>query len=96
MIGRRFLLRGAIASLVTPACSKKMPPSCVDAPGLPQDAAQIRSSLGYVEPSPIAEKRCENCRQYAAPQEEGACGTCAVIKGPIHPNGYCKVYGAKG
>ncbi len=96
MIGRRFLLRGALASLVTTACSKKVPASCVDAPGLSAEATQIRSNLGYVEPSPTPDKRCESCRQYVAPQEDGACGTCAVLKGPIHPNGYCKVYGAKG
>ena len=99
MIGRRYLFEGVLGALggALVACSKRAAPTtCVEAPGLPPDAAQIRANLGYVEPSPLAEKRCDNCRQYVAPPEEGACGSCAVLKGPIHPNGYCKVYGAKG
>ncbi|HEY8072621.1 MAG TPA: high-potential iron-sulfur protein [Labilithrix sp.] len=96
MIGRRYLLRGAIASLVSAACSKKVPATCMDTSGLPAEAVQIRTSLAYVEPSPLEGKRCDNCRQYVTPKEEGSCGTCALLKGPVHPNGYCKVYGAKG
>ncbi len=97
MIGRRYLLKGAVASLLSAAgCSKKVPASCVDAPGLAPEAAQIRSTLGYVEPSPDPEKRCDSCRQYVAPRDEGSCGSCNVLKGPIHPSGTCKVYGARG
>ncbi len=99
MIGRRYLLKGgaaALASAFAAACSKKIPASCMDAPGLSFEDAQIRANLAYVEPSPQPDKRCDNCRQYAAPRVEGSCGTCTIVKGPIHPNGYCKVYGAKG
>jgi hypothetical protein len=98
MIGRRVLIQGgvaAIAGAVVAACSKKTPASCTDAPGLTADEAQIRATVAYVEPSPQAEKRCETCRQYVPPSAEGSCGGCKVVKGPIHPNGTCKVYGAK-
>lgn len=93
---RRHLFMAAIGSALGAACSKKTPASCMDAPGLDPDAAQIRSNLGYTDYAPTPDKRCETCRQYTAPPREGSCGGCAVIKGPIHPNGTCKVYGARG
>jgi hypothetical protein len=98
-IGRRLLLRGAIGSIgsiLGAGCSKKLPASCLDAPGLPPEHAQIRASLAYADSSPEPEKRCVTCRQYVPPPEEGSCGSCKVMQGPVHPNGTCKVYGPKG
>jgi hypothetical protein len=95
-MNRRHLLLAVVSSALSAACSKKVPASCMEAPGLSRDEAQIRANLGYSDSSPSPDKTCLSCRQYNPPREEGSCGTCAVMKGPIHPNGTCKVYGARG
>jgi hypothetical protein len=94
---RRHLFLAIVSTAIgAPACSRKMPASCMDAPGLTPDEAQIRANMAYSDWSPTPDKRCESCRQYKPPQQDGACGGCAVMKGPVHPNGTCKVYGARG
>ena len=93
---RRHLLMAVVSAPFTAACGKKIPASCMDTAGMPNEDLTVRSNLAYSDVSPTPDKRCETCRQYTAPREEGSCGTCAVIKGPIHPNGTCKVYGARG
>ena len=93
---RRHLLIAVVSAPFAAACSKKTPASCMDTAGLANEDVMIRSNLAYSDFSQTPEKRCVSCRQYTAPRDEGSCGTCAVIKGPIHPNGTCKVYGARG
>lgn len=97
-VGRRHLLQaaaGGLVSLVGLACKKKVPDSCVDTSGLEKDEVQARVSLAYQDATPFPPKECETCVQYIAPKAEGACGTCKLLKGPVHPHGFCKSFAPK-
>ena len=93
-VTRRQLLvmAGGAAALALPACGKKLPSSCTDTTGLSPDELQARSALAYVDATTQPGKTCETCQQYVGPKTEGACGSCKVLKGPVHPNGNCKVF----
>lgn len=39
--------------------------------------------------SPYPDKICANCQLYVPAESPDQCGGCQLIKGPIHPNGYC-------
>jgi hypothetical protein len=94
---RRALLGGAAGSvalgLLSIGCKKKKEPaSCTDTTGLSPADVQARSALGYVDRSPFPGKDCDDCQQYVGAREDGACGSCKLLKGPIHPEGYCKSF----
>lgn len=93
---------GAIgASALLNACGKKeetAPRSpgqaakadpCADLSGLTADEKQFRVTFQYVAESPYPDKLCDNCGFWIAPTGGAPCGGCKVIKGPIHPKGYC-------
>lgn len=67
--------------------------TCTDTSGL--EAAQIatREAQSYTDSSTNADQNCANCNFYQAGQAD-ACGTCQVIQGPIHPDGYCGLWAA--
>jgi hypothetical protein len=69
--------------------------TCTDTSGLSQAQLQTRQSQNYVDESPNPNEKCSNCRFYQAPAQQGTCGTCQVIAGPIHPDGYCNLYAAQ-
>jgi hypothetical protein len=64
---------------------------CADVSGLTEaDLTMRNETLKYVADTPDPEKRCDNCKFWQPAEEAGApCGTCQLIKGPIHPAGYC-------
>jgi hypothetical protein len=68
--------------------------TCTDTSGLTEQELATRQNLGYVDESPNPEKLCSNC-QFYQPAAEGQCGGCTLIKGPIHPDGYCNSWVAK-
>jgi hypothetical protein len=71
-------------------CSKK--PSCEDVTGLsPADVAVRRDTAAYVEVAADPAKKCALCAQYLA-AAPSACGSCKVVKGPINPEGGCKLF----
>jgi High potential iron-sulfur protein len=72
-------------------CSKKQL-TCTDVTGLtPDDVTMRNTTAAYVDQTPDAAKRCSGCVQYV-PAAPDACGGCKVVKGPIHPDGWCKLY----
>lgn len=83
----------AAAGALLSACGGSGP-TCTDTSGLSQAELATRTTSEYVEASPDASKRCNNCNFYRGPQE-GACGTCTVLKGPINPAGHCKLWAVK-
>lgn len=99
-IPRREALRHlAVLSLSTLApasllgCSKKL--TCTDESGLTPDQVNQRNNIAaYVDHSPKPAELCSNCIHYepAAPKQ---CGGCKVVAGPIHPDGWCKLWVAK-
>ncbi len=77
----------------TLGCGKKEL-TCTDTSGLTADEVTARTTLAYVDKTPEAAKLCSNCLQWV-PGAPDACGGCKVLKGPVAPGGYCKVWAAK-
>jgi len=75
------------------ACARG--PSCNDTSGLSADDAKIRNeAAAYQEQATDPTKHCSACLQFV-PGPKDACGSCKVVKGPINPNGGCKLFQPK-
>lgn len=70
--------------------------SCTDVSNLTDEQIQTRKSLQYVDDSPHAEKRCNNCKFFEPPAAGKQCGGCQVVPGPIHPQGYSTAWASAG
>lgn len=68
--------------------------TCADTTGLTPAEITTRQSQQYTDDSPHADKQCGNCNFFTAGQAN-QCGSCTVIKGQIHPEGYCNLWAAK-
>ena len=68
--------------------------ACTNLSGLTTAERQARTVLAYVDRSPQPDKRCDNCRFFKSAGPE-KCGGCQLIKGPVHPKGYCKSWVTK-
>jgi hypothetical protein len=89
-------LLASSASVMLAACGKKTEPdSCSDVGALSDAEKMARSALQYTDRSTLADKRCELCNLFQKPPDPSQCGTCQVVKGPIHPKGYCTAFVAK-
>jgi hypothetical protein len=96
MLGRSVHLAviGSMPILLS-ACTKSEF-SCQDVSALGEGDLELRSALEYQDRSPHGEqKSCSNCAFYKA-GEKNACGLCTLVRGPIHPAGYCNSWAAKG
>ena len=71
---------------------KPAPTSCRDLTGISAEEIEKRKKLGYVDESPIADNKCNNCKLYLPPGSEGGCGSCTLFKGPVEAEGYCTYY----
>jgi hypothetical protein len=65
--------------------------SCMDTTNLTPAQIKVRKSLNYTDESPKPEQLCSNC-QHFKPAGGGGCGGCAVVPGPIHPDGWCSTW----
>jgi hypothetical protein len=97
-ISRRFTLQlltaAPVMGAVLSACGGEKVLTCSDVTGLSDPEKTARQALNYTDKSPEAGKTCDNCNLYQAGSPD-ACGTCQVVKGPIHPKGYCASWVAK-
>lgn len=75
-------------------CTSKPTLVCTDTAGLSAEEVTMRTNTKYVDVSQFPDKKCVGCMHYVAGAPD-ACGGCKVVKGPIHPNGYCTLYAAK-
>ena len=93
---RRDLL-GGVPALFVLGCrsAEALPAACNDTTGLTADEVNARATLAYVDASTQSGKDCVSCQQYLTPNAAGACGTCKLLKGPVHPHGYCKAFVSK-
>ena len=91
---RRLLTSSAVLglSVVTHACKRPdtCPPSALGA-----DDRKLRETLHYTDRSPDPQKLCNGCQQYL-PNNDADCGECKLMKGFIHPAGYCIAFAARG
>ncbi len=94
-VTRRSLLvaSASVLGLVgASGCKKAGPASCTDVSALTPEERNVRTTLGYVDRSPVPGKPCIKCVQYVSPASSDQCGGCKVMKGPVHPAGYCRVF----
>lgn len=83
----------AVAPALVLGCKSK--PSCTDVSGLNTDEINARTNTAqYVDAAPDPAKKCNGCVQFV-PGPENKCASCKVVKGPINPEGYCKLWVAK-
>ena len=69
---------------------------CDDVSGLGEDDLALRSALECRDLSPHGEqKSCSECAFYRA-AKKNECGGCTLVRGPIHPLGYCNSWAARG
>ena len=73
-----------------PSTSTATNDPCADVSGLTDTELKMRNeTLSYVAESPDPAKLCDNCKFWIVPEGGSPCGGCELIKGPIHPKGYC-------
>jgi hypothetical protein len=96
-VSRRLLLQkgASLLAVLGGAACQKGPQSCTDVSKLTNEQRTTRSTLGYEDFSREAGKNCVKCSQYTEPPSADQCGTCKVLPGPVHPNGYCRVFTPK-
>jgi hypothetical protein len=85
----------AAAPAAAPAAAQEGDFSCTDVSGLTEQERQMREQLQYVDHSPAPDQHCTNCQLYIEAAEGEQCGGCQLLKGPIHPDGYCTSWVAK-
>jgi hypothetical protein len=92
-MGRRELLlfAGIVGVGASVGCKKSDPVSCAAVGQLSPEEQASRDTLQYVDIAPTRDRTCQQCRQWL-PQEEGGCGACKVMKGPVHPKGTCRLF----
>ncbi len=89
----RLALIGSAPALLN-AC-KKPELHCDDLSGLSEEDSKLRLALNYQDVSPHGDnKNCASCSFYR-PGKKNECGQCTLVKGPIHPQGYCDSWAAK-
>ena len=69
---------------------------CDDLSGVSAPELEKRQNFGYVDKSPDPTRFCDNCGLHIPPASKTDCGGCMLFKGPVHPEGYCIQYVAKG
>ena len=91
---RRFLLgsAGLSAAVLANACKRSV--TCPPSP-LSPDEAKLRETLHYTDHSPDPRRLCSGCQQYE-PSSSADCGGCRLMKGLIHPAGYCVAFSSMG
>jgi hypothetical protein len=78
--------------LVVSGCGKTSNLVCAN-PALLSDADNsLRESLHYSEKSPRDDQKCSGCGFFGA--EQGPCGSCRLLKGPVNPMGRCDSWSA--
>lgn len=82
----------AAAAGLAVGCSKPKEFTCTDVSSLKDDEKKVRESVKYTDKSQEPGKKCGNCLQYTKAPADGQCGGCKVVKGPIHPEGYCTLW----
>jgi len=85
----------ALPGLGALACSKAKADAfaCTDVSGLGDADRAQRVKLAYVDNASDPDRRCDRCVQYLEAPE--GCGACKLLRGPIHPAGFCKSFAAK-
>lgn len=76
-------------------CKRREPASCQDIRALAVHEQLARAFQQYTDRAPSEDTQCQRCDFWLAPDAPGECGACRVVRGPIHPRGYCTAFAAK-
>jgi hypothetical protein len=92
----KLMVAVPLCAAVVSACGKKTEPdSCKDTAGLNDADKATRTTLQYTDRSPEKDRRCAACTYWQPNQDVAQCGGCQLVKGPIHPHGFCTAFAAK-
>jgi hypothetical protein len=88
---RAFLAVSASLGAALLGCSKQREFACTQTQGLTPEQVQARTAAGYEEPASDSSRVCNLCQQW---EERGSnqCGGCKLMRGPIHPQGTCRLF----
>ena len=95
-LGRRVVLRRGVqllaAVLLLPlvAGRARAAKSCVD-----PSSESLRESLHYTDMTPDPAEPCKACGFFTG-EANSNCGPCMIMSGPVHANGHCDSWSAKG
>jgi hypothetical protein len=93
---RRELVKTLALVALAPACKRaEAAYTCTDTSGLSFEETSTRTTFGYADASGDPKRACSLCTQWVKPKD-ASCGGCKILKGPVHPNGTCKSFAAKG
>jgi hypothetical protein len=100
-LSRRVLLQTTVrlavvgsAPLLLQGCQEEEF-GCEDTSGLKPEEVELRTTLEYRDRSPHGEaKNCANCAFFVVGGKD-QCGQCTLVRGPIHPLGYCGSWAMK-
>ena len=87
---RGLLCGGGLVAVATFACQKREF-SCMDTTQLPAADTQARVAIKYVDRAADPSRCCDACQHWRAGDSD-SCGSCAVVRGPIHPLGTCQLF----
>ena len=62
---------------------------CSDVSHLTPDETATRTTFKYEPLAKDPTKLCVTCNFWIPDPEGGPCGTCTLVKGPVHPKGSC-------
>ena len=77
------------------SCNETPPPDPCDNALLNKEEIQKRTSMGFVEKSPSANKHCGNCNLWLPPADKISCGRCQLFKGAVPAEAYCIYWAPK-
>jgi hypothetical protein len=91
---RHWLLQATLVpcALLSVLACKEQEFACDNVTGLSPEQIQIRTNLAYVDRSTNPKSTCRNCQHYVPPTSGAGCGTCKLMPGPTHPQGFCKIW----
>ncbi len=91
---RRALLLAALPLAAALGC-RTTPSSCEDLSGLSPDEVRAREALEYHDRSREPARTCSGCLQFVEAPGPFSCGSCRLVRGPIHPLGSCRAFAAR-
>ncbi|MGC4070568.1 MAG: hypothetical protein QM784_39050 [Polyangiaceae bacterium] len=92
---RRDFIIGSIAAGAWMLGCKKQPVTCDDDAELDPFELEARRRAGYVEHTANETRNCRAC-QYWVRSSSAGCGSCKLLRGPIHPEGTCRLFVTSG
>jgi hypothetical protein len=101
---RDLLARGlqvsavGVAAVAIASCDQSNTPkveACAGPNNLTFSENSLRQASHYVEQSPHADKKCNNCGFFTPGEGGSPCGKCEIFLGPVNAQGHCDSWAEK-